>query len=192
MVLTLCREQAIRERAYRIWEQEAHPDGSNNRMHKIAGCVDTARKELEEGEARYIAYVTKIMGMFTSNDISKMSDQTRRNHISALTKGHKLALAKRRISIAEEDVYIYWSYIFHRALRFRMEGKTTPAKKDCNDYEDSYICLHLHRETAYCFVTNDEGARRALEETVSLLARLNDPQFRTTLNVRNAQHLRDL
>jgi len=46
--------------------------------------------------------------------------------------------------------------------------------------------------TPYCFVTDDRGARRALEETVSLLARLNAPQLRTTLTVCSAQHLREL
>jgi hypothetical protein len=73
-----------------------------------------------------------------------------------------------------------------------MEGKTTPSKGESNDYEDSYMCLHLGLETSYCFVTNDGAARRALGETVSLLGRLNDLQFRTTLNLCNADDLQDL
>jgi hypothetical protein len=83
-----------------------------------------------------------------------MDDKTKHNHILELAEGHVLALEKRGIRIVEKEVYIFWSNIFHRALRFCVERKTTPSKKDCNDYEDSYMCLHLHRETPYCFVTD--------------------------------------
>jgi hypothetical protein len=67
-----------------------------------------------------------------------------------------------------------------------------PAKADYNDYEDSNMCLHLRLDSSYCFVTDDTGAQRALEESVALLGRINDPQLRTTLKVRRAEDLRHL
>jgi len=121
-----------------------------------------------------------------------MNDFTKHNHILTLVKAHVLGLAKQGIAVAEENVYFYWSYVFHRALRFVLEGKNAPAKKYCNDYEDSFMCLHLRLGSQYCFVTNDGGARRALDETVSMLVRLNDRQFRTTLKVYDAEYLRAL
>jgi Protein of unknown function (DUF2934) len=163
---------------------------SNNDLHKIDGCVDRVRKELKEREAQYVVRVTNAMKLFTSTDMSKMDDEVKHNYILELINAHLSGLANRGIPIGEKDVYIFWSYIFYRALRFRMEGKTTPAKRDCNDYEDSNMCLHLHLETPYCFVTDDKGAKRALKETISLLSRINDPNFRTTLTVSNAEHLR--
>jgi hypothetical protein len=146
----------------------------NNNVYQIAGCVERVRKELEDREARHIARVTEIMKLFTSKDIRQMNDFTKHNHILTLVKAHVLGLAKQGIAVAEENVYFYWSYVFHRALRFVLEGKNAPAKKYCNDYEDSFMCLHLRLGSQYCFGTNDGGARRALDETVSMLVRLND------------------
>src|SRR5206468_10347844 len=74
------------------------------------------------------------------------------------------------------DTYIYFSYIFHRTLKFIRDGNIEPPRKSKNDYEDGRICLHLKLDTPYCLVTNDRGPRDALEETVSLLGRLSDPQ----------------
>jgi hypothetical protein len=85
------------------------------------------------------------------------------------------------------DTYIHCAYILHRAFRFVKTGGT-PSK---NDYEDGRICLHLKLNTPYCLVTNDHGTTDALKETSDLLTRLNDPQFATTLEVCDADNLKN-
>jgi hypothetical protein len=158
---------------------------SNNNAYQIAGCVDVARNELKRREDRYVAFITQIMGMFTSGQITRMTDEVKHKNI--------LALAMGWVGVAEVKlIYLYFGYMFHRAFQFLESGKTMPAKADYNDYEDSNMCLHLRLDGSYCFVTDDRGAQRALEETVALLGRINDPQFRTTLKVRRAEHLRHL
>jgi hypothetical protein len=156
----------------------------NNNVKQILGCVDAATTTLITEEKRYVLFVEKIMGMFTPDRLLHIADEVKHRHILALAKGFPAA--------AISDSYIYFSYILHRALRFIRGKKTTLSKSAYNDYEDGGICLHLSLVTPYCIVTDDAGARCALNETVSLIGRLNDPQFRTALKIRDAKHLRDL
>jgi hypothetical protein len=158
---------------------------SNNHERQVAGCIGAARDELKRREARYVAFITQIMSMFTADQISKMTDEVKHTNILALAKGWAGA-------IDTQAIYLYFGYMFHRVLEFVKTGKLKPAKADYNDYEDSNMCMHLKLNSFYYFITNDQGAQRALKETVALLGRVNDPRFPTTVKVRHTEHLRNL
>jgi hypothetical protein len=165
-----------------FYSREIHD--SNNNVHRIAGCVQMARAELKRREDRYVAFITQIMSVFTADQIIRMTDEAKHKNILALATGWAGADAQL--------IYLYFGYIFHRALRLVESGKTKPARADYNDYEDSNMCLHLRLDRSYCFVTDDQDAKRALKEAIGLLGRINDPRFSTSLRVRRAQDLRNL
>jgi hypothetical protein len=173
---------------------------SKNRLHQIAGCVERVRKDLEEREKQYVSLINMIMKRFPRDKVLGMRDQNKHQHILELAETYVDDIRRRQSGTSEpglrsqiiHDTYIYFSYIFHRALKFIKDGNIEPPRKSKNDYEDGRICLHLKLDTPYCLVTNDRGTRDALEETVSLLGRLSDPQFQTTLETCDAHHLNNL
>jgi hypothetical protein len=163
---------------------------------QVAGCVDGARKDLEKREKQYVDFVKNIMNLFSREQILRMSDDNIHRHILALARGYVKdirtqggALEPEASTQIIENTYIYFSYIFHRTLKFIKDGNS---KSPLNDYEDGRICLHLKLDTPYCLVTDDGGMKDALKETASLLGRLNDPQFQTTLGICDANHLINL
>jgi hypothetical protein len=163
---------------------------SNNCIHQVEGCVDRARKTLREEVEKYVVFVKKICLEVSSRRASLASDQEHHQAILGLIEGRVRWMEKRGASDAElrtkviHATYIYYAYIFQRALKI---GKNLPPN---NDYEDGRICLHLKRDTSYCLVTDDRKMRDALKETASLLSRFNDPQFQTTLVTCDTDQLR--
>lgn len=155
---------------------------SKNNVRQISGCVAEARNVLNGREERYVSFVGEVMQKFSRQTVVRMNEITKHNHITALCKGYP--------GVDITHTYIYFSYIFHRAITFLKNGHTEPPKKSKNDYEDGRICLHLKLDTPYCLVTNDSGTKEALKETASLLRKLDDPQFQTTLKTCDANDLR--
>jgi len=168
---------------------------SKNSIHQITDCAANARKVLDEEEKRYIDFVKKIMQAFSSRQVNLETDRDRHQAILDIVEGYVVRLKQRGASEAGlkaqiiHNTYIYYSYIFHRALKYFKNNKTNLFQ---NDYEDGYMCLHLKLDTPYCLVTNDGGTREALNETASLLNGLNEPQLRTTLEICDAAHLNSL
>jgi hypothetical protein len=170
---------------------------SNNRVHRIAGSVERVQAELAQRENRHVAFVDQVMRQFTREQVLAMNEQDRHRHILELVEGWVTLLARDTEEDRRDEIratlipstYIYFSYIFHRALRFIRDGNANPPR---NDYEDARICLHLTLDTSYCFITDEVGTRDALNETVSLLPAVGDPQFRTTLRVRDSNFLKTL
>jgi Protein of unknown function (DUF2934) len=157
---------------------------SKNNVRQISGCVEEVRNVLNGREERYVAFVREVMQTFSRTTVVRMDEVTKHTYIMALAKGYP--------GVEITDTYIYFSYIFHRAITFLKNGHTEPPKKEKNDYEDGRICLHLKLDTPYCLVTNDNGTKEALKETASLLRKLDDPQFQTTLETCDANDLKTL
>jgi hypothetical protein len=151
---------------------------SNNRVHRIAGSVERVQAELAQRENRHLAFVDQVMHLFTREQVLAMNDQDRHWHILGLVEGWVTLLAKDTEENRRDEIratlipstYIYFSYIFHRALQFIRDGNATPP--------------------SYCFITDEVATRDALNETASLLAAVGDPQFRTTLTVRDSNFLK--
>ena len=165
-----------------------------NGVRQIADCIEVVKKTLEEKEQKYQNYINGIIRMISSHQVPFDSDQDRHVAILQLVEAYVIYIKQRgateedlRLNVIN-DTYLHCAYILHRAFQCIKSGGI-PSR---NDYEDGRICLHLKLTTPYCLVTNDRGTRDALKETSLLLTRLNDPQFATTLQVCDADHLKNL
>ncbi|MGH7799468.1 MAG: hypothetical protein ACREOW_02430 [Thermodesulfobacteriota bacterium] len=168
---------------------------SKEGLYQIADCAANARKVLDEEEQKFASFTTKIIHLLSSGQVKSENYRDHHQAILSLVDGYMRLLKKRgasEVGLWERtisDTYIYFSYIFHRALSCFRSGSN---KRDPNDYEDGYICLHIKLNTPYCLVTEDKKMKDALEETIALGIKLNEPQYQTTLQVRDADHLRQL
>ncbi len=159
---------------------------SNSEFRQVSDCVARARKVLAEEEQRYTQFVQQIVGAFRSGDVKLDSDLDQHGAILSLLEGDVIKLQQRgatdhglRDKLRNSN-YIYWSYVFHRALAYFRSGKTKP---ESNDYEDGQICRHLALDTSYCLVTADKGLKDALDKSIALIKRLSEPKLRTTVRV---------
>lgn len=170
-----------------------HIEDSNGRLHQVSGCVQRLRRALETREERHIDLINDIIEAFGSGQVDLETDTSRHQAILDLVEGWVIQLKQRGASVVGlrerliNGTYIYWAYIFHRALQYFEKGYSN---FDRNDYEDGQICLHLRLDTPFCLVTADRAMREALEKTVALLNRLNNPQICTTLQVSDVECLR--
>jgi hypothetical protein len=168
-------------------------EDSNGRPHQVSGCVQRLGRALETRKERHIDLINDIIEAFGSGQVDLETDTSRHQAILDLVEGWVIQLGQRGASVVGlrerliNGTYIYWAYIFHRALQYFEKGKSDV---DPNDYEDGQICLHLRLDTPFCLVTGDIDMREALEETVALLHKLKDPQIRTTLRVSDVGSLR--
>ncbi len=167
---------------------------SKARIRQISDCAARARKTLDNHEANYTHFINEIIKALDSGQLELETEEDRHQRILELIEGEVIKLKEKGASDIKlrekviENSYIYCSYIFHRALKYFRSGTTTI---DQNDYEDSKVCLHLKLQTPYCLVTNDKGMRVALVETISLLKRLNQPHFFTTLQVKSIESIQN-
>ncbi len=170
----------------------------NGKRRQIADCATRTREVLAQGDTRYIYFIHKIMKIFQSGELDIETDKPYSYHqriLEFVEGGDVWRLQEKGVSengLREKVIvhsYIYWSYLFHRALHYFRKGKI---RIDPHDFEDSMICRHLTLRTPYCLVTADKEMKVALEETISLLKRLNKPQFYTTLRVKNMEDIQNL
>lgn len=167
---------------------------SNGEFRQVADCAATARKVLSEAEQRYTEFFQQIIGAFRSGDVKLTDDKDYLGAILGLLEGDVVKLQRRG---ATDDglrdkllssYYFYCSYVFHRALTYFRSGKTKPER---NDYEDGQICTHLALDTSYCLVTADKGLKDALEKSITLVERFDDPKLHTSVQVVDAGSLRE-
>jgi len=166
---------------------------SKRNVRKILDCAAGARKELKEREQRYVEFIRNIIDAFQSGHVKLDNDIDYHWAILSLLEGDVMKLQRRRATDKHlrdkliNSYYIYWSYVFHRALTYFNNGKTKP---EFNDFEDGQVCRHLALDTPYCLVTVDKGLKDALDRTIALLNRLNEPKLHTSLQVVDAKSLR--
>lgn len=168
---------------------------AQNDIHQIADCAINVRNALTTEEERYKDFIQEIIQVFTSNKVSLKTDQEYHQDILDMVNGYATHLEQLGISETglktkvTHSTYIYYSYVVHRAWTlFNDKNTVIPG----NDYEDGYMCLHLKLDTPYCLVTNDHNFRKAIDKTISLLNKLNEPQFHTTLKICGSDHLKSL
>lgn len=159
---------------------------SNGEIRQVAYSAATTRNVLAEAEHRYTEFIQQIVGAFRSGDVKLNDDKDHYRAILDLLEGDAVKLQRRGATVDGlrdkllSDYYFYWSYVFHRALAYFGNGKTQP---EGNDYEDAEICRHLALDTSYCLVTADKGLKDALERSIALVERLDDPKLRTSVRV---------
>jgi len=171
----------------------AYIEDSRGNIRQISDCAKRVSKILEEYEKNYIIFIKKIINIFQSAQLELKTDTSCHQYILSLIEGEvnklkqKGALDIELIEKVIANTYIYYSYIFHRALRYFRSGTSNIEQ---NDYEDSMVCLHLKLQTPYCLVTADKGMRDALNKTISFLSRLNNPLFSSTPQVKDVQEVK--
>ncbi len=157
---------------------------SNGEFRQVSGCVARTQEVLAEEEQRYAQFVQKIIGAFQSGDVKLNNDRDQHGAILSLLEGDVVKLQRRGATDPDlkdkliNTSYIHWSYVFHRALAYFRSGKTNP---ESNDFEDGQICKHLALNSSYCLVTADKGLKDALEKSLALINRLNEPKLHTAL-----------
>ena len=173
----------------------AYIQDSRGRLRQISDCAINAQKALSEEEGKCIGFITKIIQAFSSGQVKLAKDKDHHQAVLSLMEGCICKLKRRGASEVGlrqriiNDTYIYHSYIFHQALRYFTNGKTNLSP---NDYEDGRICLHLKLNTPYRFVTDDKNLRASLDKTVALINRLDEPHFKTELQVCDTTYLKSL
>jgi len=160
---------------------------SRGDSRQIRECAIRTRETLEEREGEYTRFVQKIIDALGHEELARIRDRAHHQLILDLIIGEVEKFKRRGVSGAGDpftekvisNTYIYYAYIFHRALSYLTR---VGSKLDVNDYEDANICLHLRLDTPYCIITNDRGMRDALCQTIALL---NEMKIETTLSVAN-------
>lgn len=159
---------------------------SKGAVRLLSDCAARGRDILHQEEDRFVSFVQSIITLFRSGQANYTNAQERHRAIVSLIEGWVIRVKQRGASeVAARErlvlcTYIYFSYIFHRALRCLERGKIN---LEGNDYEDASLCLHLSLDTSFYVITADKGLREALCKTTSLLNGLPDSQFHTTLQV---------
>jgi hypothetical protein len=170
-------------------------EDSKKRIRRIAECAHVARETLEREQQKYRYYVENIVELLSLNQMSLATARDQHERILSSVDGYMRVLEGQGTSDTDlnesiiRHTYIYYSYIIHRAMNLCQNGNTIPP---ANDYEDGRMCLHLTLGTSYNFVTDDAGTVEALKGTLSLLTRLDDPEFKTTCEVYDSDYLRNL
>ncbi len=161
-------------------------EDSKSRQYEVSDCVARGQDVLYKEEKKYVESVTSILKLIKSGQVRYETNEDCHEVVLSLVGGWVRGFQQRGASDTElrerltTDTYVYFSYLFHRALDY-LKRK---ANLDPNDYEDAALCLHLKLDdTPYCVVTGDQDLRAILTETTSLLSGLNQPRFRTSLQV---------
>lgn len=167
---------------------------SKGEFHLISDCAKRAREFLDKEEIKHAEFSKKIIGAFESEEASVKALSDHNERILELINGYRIYLEnhgadKKLGDKIVQRTYIYYSYIFYRALNgFKVHG----LKIDKNDYEDAYICFHLNLNTKYCLVTYDTGMKAALEQTISLINQIKDKSINTSLQVYDKEFIESL
>jgi hypothetical protein len=164
----------------------SYVEDSKGNLHQVSECAANVRKALGEAEQKHTEFVENIMNVFRTGQVKLETNSDYHQAILQLLEGEMIKLQQR--GAVDKDLrnkltnnsYIYYSYVFHRALAYFRKGKT---KLDVNDFEDSQVCLHLRLDTSYCLVTADKGLKQALAKTSALLNQLNELDTHTDLRV---------
>jgi len=164
----------------------SYVEDSKGNLHQVSECAANVRKALGEAEQKHTEFVENIMNVFRTGQVKLETYSDYHQAILQLLEGEMIKLQQR--GAVDKDLrnkltnnsYIYYSYVFHRALAYFRKGKT---KLDVNDFEDSQVCLHLRLDTPYCLVTADKGLKEALDKTSALLNQLNELDTHTDLRV---------
>jgi len=170
-------------------------EDARGRVHSIVDCAALGRKALLEEEQRYLGFVGKILNLLSNQPTAYDSNAERHRAILSLVEGWVIQLQNRGAAEAGlrqaliTHSYFYYSYIFHRSLRYFTRSTK---QLDENDYEDANLCLHLNLRTEYCVVAADKGLRDAISQTISLLKSLQDSFYKTTAKVRDIFHIVDV
>ncbi len=163
----------------------ARIEDSKSRQYEVSDCVARGRDVRNKEQDRYVEFVESILKLIESGQVRYATNKDRHEAILSLVEGWVRGFQQRGVSDTElreritTDIYVYFSYAFHRALDYFKRK----AKSDPNDYGDAALCLHLKLNTPYCAVVRDKDFRAILTETSLLLSNLNQPRFRTTLQV---------
>lgn len=137
----------------------------------ICGCSKMARETLNKRKKEYLNYVKKIRECIEKENYDINFEKDINKIIKQLINA-RVVVAKNNFSQTKNIsnqvfnlCYLYYSYIFERTKKLINGSK----KPDKNDYVDSCICLHLHLDKPFIFVTNDNGFNEAIKNSIERL-----------------------
>jgi len=142
------------------------------KKRSICECSKGARETLDERENKYLNFVKKIRECIEKKNYDINSEKDCNEIITQLIDG--AVIVAENNSNQTKDIsnqvfnkyYLYFSYIFERTKQLMIDGKEEPER---NDYEDSRICLHLHLDKPFIFITNDNGIFKAIKNSTERL-----------------------
>ena len=167
---------------------------SKGRFHLISDCATRVREFLDKEEIKHLEFSKQIIGTFESKEAKVKTLYDHNERILELINGERIYLEnhgadKELYDEIVKGTYIYYSYIFYRALNnFKIHG----IKIDKNDYEDAFICLHLKLNTKYCLITSDNGMKTAIDQTIFLINQIEDKKINTSLEVNDTNFIESL
>ena len=164
----------------------------HGQLHAVKGCSEQAQKALQREEDRYLGFVKSIIEALSSGKATAKSTMDRHQCVLDLVKGYEIVL-ERKGAVCDElnselrrRTYIYFSCVFHRALKLHKDGTKEASR---NDHEDARICLHLQIDAPWTDVACDKRMRAAIEDTIKLLPELGVSQTGVGLQVYGLQEL---
>lgn len=168
---------------------------SKDKAHKIQGCAERGREILNNASDRYMDLVTKIIKTIKDNKLNYKTSLERHELILQLIDGWVCWLDTQGENSKDvrqdftNEVYVYFSYILHRALIYLEQNNQNI---DPNDYEDSQICLHLYPNSDFIFIANDKSLYNSVDQTVNLLHELDHESSNVTLQVKKSDYFEKL
>lgn len=168
---------------------------SQKKSHKIQDCALRGREILAGASDRYVGFVTKIIETIKNNNMKYQSCLDRDELILQLIGGWVRGLEDQGANNNDlgqnftNEVYVYFSYILHQALKYLKKNNEII---DPNDYEDSQICLHLSPDSSFIFIADDQNLYESVDQTICLLHELGDENSKVTLQVRKSDYLMKL
>lgn len=158
---------------------------SKGAVRSLSDCAARGDEILYQEEEKYIRFLKNATQLLDSGRVRYETDAHRHQAILSLVEGWLIQLRESGVEDVSSrerlvnDTYIYFSYIFHRALRCVL----TQANVDRNDHEDAALCLHLKLNSPINVVAADKGLRQALNLTISLISKIGDPELCTSFDV---------
>lgn len=169
-------------------------DDGKGSTRLISECAARIRNILRQEEMRYVTVVQNIISLFKSRDAQYNNSLERYNAILSLIAGWTTRLKDEGATDADllkqltSKTFIYYSYIFHRAMTCYRNGTNRP---ECNDYEDANLCLHLSLDVHYHVIAGDKKLRKAIEDTLVLL-RAHDQRISPSLQISDTETFKRL
>ena len=140
----------------------------------IDGCSKGARETLDKEKNKYLKYIKEIRQCIEQQNYDINSEKDSNKIITQLIDARIVDTKNNnnQTKYISDQVfnlcYLYYSYIFERTKQLIIISAEEPDK---NDYVDSCICLHLHLDKPFIFVTNDKGLYEAIKNSTERLKR---------------------
>jgi hypothetical protein len=149
---------------------QAVPDAKGD-LRLLRDCAKRMNDVMELEKDKYDRFVKAILEVLDQGAVDLKSHESCNNAIWGLVKGKAEILRGRGVaspdlSDVDDRRYIYFGYVFERAVWYYQRGGGPIAR---NDYEDSSIIKHMRLTEPSVLVTNDG---RTLDAVLAVMARL--------------------